>query len=258
LVVASGLLPSTLGVADAIDRTVRAALRLRGVRASAELRRAADAVIVLENEAKDYAGKEELFLQLVDAVLDGRRVRADYRSPRKARAERIDVWCASIGLYKGGLYLLGVPPGDDGKGAHWYALERFEGALAPDARAGNIDGAVRLRALDVARRRWGPAARGRGGETVVAVRFPAAVAPYVRARPWHPAAEWADDPDGAVVMSIRLAGETTMFETWVKSWGDMARVLRPPEMAERVAAELERAARGHRDAAAAFAAELAR
>jgi predicted DNA-binding transcriptional regulator YafY len=250
LVVAAQLLPSNLGVADAIERTVRASLRLRGMKASAELRRASDAVLVLENEAKDYAGKEELYLAFVDAVLEGRRVRVAYRSPRR-KPEQLVIWCASVGLYKGGLYVLGVSADDDGRGAHWYALERFEGPPVADVRAGVIDHAVRVRAIETAKRRWGPATRGRGSEQVIAVKFSRAVAPYVRARPWHPSAEWSDDEDG-VVMSIRLLGETVMFETWLKSWGQEARVLRPLEMAERLADDLARAAEGHLKAARAF------
>jgi hypothetical protein len=53
-------------------------------------------------------------------------------------------------------------------------------------------------------------------------------------------------------MSIRLLGETVMFETWLKSWGQEARVLRPLEMAERLADDLARAAEGHLKAARAF------
>ena len=35
-------------------------------------------------------------------------------------------------------------------------------------------------------------------------------------------------------MSLRLSGQTDMFESWVKSWGAEVQVLRPREMAERM------------------------
>jgi predicted DNA-binding transcriptional regulator YafY len=117
LFVASQLLPAHLGVREAVDRTVRAALRLRGMKAAAELRRLEDAVVVLENDAKDYAGKADIFAVLVDAVLEGRRVRVRYTSPKRGKAEDETFFAASIGLYKGGLYVLAVPPGDGGSGA---------------------------------------------------------------------------------------------------------------------------------------------
>jgi predicted DNA-binding transcriptional regulator YafY len=53
-------------------------------------------------------------------------------------------------------------------------------------------------------------------------------------------------------MAIRLAGETAMFESWVRSWGPEVQVLRPREMAERIADSFESAAKKHRAAAREF------
>lgn len=263
LFVAAHLLPAHLGVREAVDRTVRASLRLRGMKAAAELRRLEDAVMVLENDAKDYQGKAEVFALLVDAVLDGRRVRARYRSPKRSRADEEEFFAASIGLYKGGLYVLAVPPGDDGGEPAWRALERVEGTPVVDEEGPRLSLEVRRRALEEARRRWGPArprgADRRGKEQVITLHFSEAVAPYVLARPWHPAAEveaWPAQEGGGVRMSLRLSGATDMLESWVKSWGREAQVLRPPEMAERIAAELEDAAARHREASARFARAL--
>ncbi len=261
LVVAARLLPANLGIHEAIDATVRAALRLRGLKASAELRRASDAVLVLESDAKDYTGKQAIFDAFVDAVLEGRRVTAKYRSPRKRVGADIDIYCASIGLYKGGLYVLGVDSAainDVDALAHWYALERFDDAPQAVNTATRLPPHARLRAVDDARARWGPAARHAHQDKpqVVALRFTKEVAPYVRARRWHDAAEWEDQRDGTIVMSMRINGETGMFESWVKSWGHQVQVLRPLEMAERIAQDLQDAAHAHRAAAAQFAAAL--
>ncbi len=256
LMVAAQLLPAHLGVREAVDRTVRAALRLRGMKAAAELRRLEDAVLVLENDAKDYQGKAEVFAALVDAVLEGHKVKVRYRSPKGARSEDEVFFPASIGLYKGGLYVLAVPPGDDGNGASWRALERVEAAPQVERRSA-LRPEVRRRAIDDARSRWGPA-RPRGREQVITLHFGAAVAPYVLARPWHARAEaeaWPVELGGGLRMSLRLSGQTDMFESWVKSWGAEVQVLRPREMAERIAADLEAAARRHRDASARFSDE---
>ena len=265
LLVAAQLLPAHLGIKEAVDRTVRAALRLRGMKAAAELRRMEDAVLVLENDAKDYRGKEDVFKKLVDAVLEGRRVKLRYRSPKKSEADNEDVFAASIGLYKGGLYLLAVPLDDDGRQPSWKALERIED-LVVSARGPALPLAVRPRAIEEARRRWGPARprsailkSGEARAQVITLHFSEAAAPYVLARPWHTAVDvepWPKSRGGGLRMSLRLTGQTDMFESWVKSWGTQVQVLRPSDMAERIAADLRAAADAHRQAAREFARSL--
>lgn len=250
LLVAAQLLPAHLGVREAVDRTVRTALRLRNMKAASELRRIEDTVLVLENDAKDYKGKADVFGAIVDAVLDGRRVRIAYRSPKKRESSTDEGHCASIGLYKGGLYVLVVPQGE------WKALERIESIARVDGATLTLD--VRLRAIDHARARWGPA-RPSTGEQVITLHFSEAAAPYVLARPWHARAEserWPASEGGGLRMSIRLAGQTDMFESWVKSWGQEVQVLRPRAMAERIATDLEAAARAHRESAEKFARDV--
>jgi predicted DNA-binding transcriptional regulator YafY len=248
LVVAAALLPANLGVREAVDRTVRAALRVRGMKLAGELRRLEDAVLVLENDAKDYTGREEIFEALFDAVLEGRLVDVVYTSPRTG-AEHRRLFPASIGLYRGGLYVLGVDEDDDGAQARWWALERFDDVPVTVGTA-RLKASARLKALSSARRRWGPA-RPRD-EFVVTLRFSPSAAPFVRARPWHAEVDIDTDEDGGVRMSMRLAGETLMLESWLKSWGSEVQVLRPTWLAERIAVDLEQAAARHRAAAAQF------
>jgi predicted DNA-binding transcriptional regulator YafY len=252
LFVASALLPRSLGIKEAVDRTVRASLRLSGLKAAGELRRLEDAVVVLENDAKDYQGKTELFQSLVDAVLDGSRVRVRYRSPKRAKAEDESFFCASIGLYKGGLYVLAVNPDAE---PIWRALERIEGTPLVEGKA-KLSMTDRQRALDEARSRWGPA-RPRQRAQLITLHFCEAAAPYVLARPWHAKAEVEPWPGGGLRMSLRLSGATDMFESWVKSWGAEVQVLRPADMALRISDEMLDASRRHRAASEDFAREIA-
>jgi predicted DNA-binding transcriptional regulator YafY len=253
LLVAASLLPTNLGVREAVDQTVRAALRVRGMKAAAQLRAFEDAVVVLENDAKDYTGRAEVFHALVEAVLVGQAVTVTYQSPKKRGPRDATFWPATVGLYKGGLYVLGVPLNDDGHQAAWWALERMVGVARP-APAPKLTTGIRLAALAEARRRWGPARPSAPGakEQVITLHFSAQAAPYVRARPWHGNVEIADWDDGGVRVSVRLTGETPMFESWVMSWGKEVQILRPRVMAERVAAELAAAAAAHRTAAQQF------
>jgi predicted DNA-binding transcriptional regulator YafY len=262
LLVAAALLPAKLGVRDAVDRTVRAALRLRGMRAASEMKRFEDAVLVLENDAKDYEGKADVFGALIDACLAGELLEVRYRTPRLLGEQLERFYCASIGLYRGGLYALAVAEGDDGTRPVWRAVERIqaEPVAFPDAPLLTVE--ARLRALDEAGRRWGPA-RPREGEAddeqVITLHFSARAAPYVLARPWHPRADveaWPEEEGGGARMAIRLSGQTMMFESWVRSWGPEVQVLRPRDMAERLASSFEDAARAHREAAARFERDL--
>jgi predicted DNA-binding transcriptional regulator YafY len=256
LLVAAALLPAHLGVKEAVDSTVRAALRLRGMKASTELRRLEDAIVVLENDAKDYGGKHEVFSSLLDATLAGELVEVQYRSPQDASFRRERFYSATIGLYRGGLYTLAVGENDSGENPVWRALERIETSPKLDAAAPKLEAGVRLRALREAKRRWGPARpRPAEDEQLITLHFSERVAPYVQARPWHPLAEtevWPASEGGGVRMAIRLAGETAMFESWVRSWGPEVQVLRPREMAERIADSFESAAKKHRAAALEF------
>lgn len=262
LLVAAALLPSHLGVREAVDSTVRAAMRLRGLKAAGELRRLEDAVRVLENDAKDYEGLGEVFGALVDACLSGELVEVRYRSPLSARSQLERFYVATIGLYRGGLYALAVPAAGNEQSDRevtWRAIERITDLPIVVSEQPALSAKARLAALDEASRRWGPARPRRGAkEQVITLHFSKAVAPYVLARPWHPRAEleaWPEEEGGGVRMGLRLSGETSMFESWVRSWGAEVQVLRPAEMAERMAASLEAAARGHREAAARFARE---
>lgn len=266
LVVAAALLPKNLGVREAVDKTVRQALRVRGLRLAGELRRLEDAVLVLENDAKDYTGREDVFEALFDAVLEGSLVELEYRSPRRG-AERLRVWPAAIGLYRGGLYVLGVVPGQPPALGRWWALERVEDVPVVVAGAARLGAGERRAAIAAARARWGPASplpmssdpssSSSMEETVVTLHFSARAAPFVRARPWHTAVDMEPWADGGVRVSLRLQGETFMFESWLLSWGPEVQVLRPRALAERLALEHERAANAHRVASHAFAEGLA-
>jgi predicted DNA-binding transcriptional regulator YafY len=261
LLVAAALLPARLGVRDAVDRTVRAALRLRGMRAATEMKRFEDAVMVLENDAKNYEGKAEVFGALIDACLSGELLEVRYRTPRLAEEQTLRIYGASIGLYRGGLYVLTVHAGTDGSRPVWRAVERIQGEPRTIADAPELSVEVRLRALDEAKNRWGPARpRDEGDDDqVITLHFSAGAAPYVLARPWHARAEieaWPEEQGGGARMAIRLSGQTAMFESWVRSWGPEVQVLRPKAMAERLAESFERAARAHREASERFEQEL--
>jgi predicted DNA-binding transcriptional regulator YafY len=249
--VAAALLPQNLGIRESLERTVKAALRVRGMSASTTLKKWENLVLVLENNAKNHHGAAPRFAEMMDAAVQGDVVRMEYRSPKRGATVET-FWPAGFGLYRGGLYVLAVPVGDDGTRATWLAFERIEGSLRREPRP-RLGAGVRARALREAGARWGPSPAPHGDrEVVVTMRFSTSAAPYVRARPWHAHMELAVQPDDTLLAGLRLKGETAQFESWVKSWGREVQVLRPRWLAERIADDLEAAASAHRDAARQF------
>lgn len=260
LLVAAALLPSNLGVREAVDSTVRAALRLRGLKAAVELRRVENAVTVLEDNSKNYSEFHGHFQLLMDATLSGHQVVIEYESAQKERrTERC--YCATIGLYRGGLYCLSVEAKGEGQHPRWLAMERIKSVQRLDDEP-VLETVVRIRALREASARWGPArphpSHSDSDKQVITLHFSERVVPYVLARPWHADAQiehWPEEEGGGLRMGIRLSGDTSLFESWVRSWGPEVQVLRPFDMAERIAESFQRAASLHRAAARQWQAE---
>lgn len=82
------------------------------------------------------------------------------------------------------------------------------------------------------RDRWGI---GFGDETEVHLRFSPAVAPRVRESVWHPSQSLVEQPDGALLMTLRVAG-TLEITPWILSWGNEVEVLGPAELRRTIAA----------------------
>lgn len=74
------------------------------------------------------------------------------------------------------------------------------------------------------------------------VEFDALVADEVRARRWHPQQKVATSPDGRVRLQLPIVARERLVR-WVLGFGDRARVVEPPELAEEIAGRLERAAK---------------
>ncbi len=85
------------------------------------------------------------------------------------------------------------------------------------------------------------AIRGTGPPQVVRLRFGPAVACYIRERQWHTTQELTDQPDGGVLVTLRLT-HTLEVKRWALSFGGDCEVLEPPELREEIQQELNRMA----------------
>ena len=73
---------------------------------------------------------------------------------------------------------------------------------------------------------------GQGSHEVV-IRFDELVSDYIREKKWHDSQTLTELKDGGVELRMTLSGLAEV-ERWVLSWGGNARVLQPPDLAQRV------------------------
>lgn len=77
----------------------------------------------------------------------------------------------------------------------------------------------------------------------VVIDFDAHAAEYVRMRRVHPTQKLAATAGG--VRLTMTVGNLTQLTSWVLEWGQRARAVEPPELVQRVKAELEGALKGY-------------
>lgn len=85
--------------------------------------------------------------------------------------------------------------------------------------------------------------RGSGEPVEVVLRFDAYQARWIRERTWHPSQSLEEQPDGGLVLRLRVSGEGDLLR-WVLQYGRHVEVLQPTSLRERVSLEL-RAATEH-------------
>ena len=75
------------------------------------------------------------------------------------------------------------------------------------------------------------------GETQeVKIRFSASQAPYIRERTWHPRQKIETEPDGSIILTLKVA-DLGEVKFWLIGFGVEAEVLEPAELRDDVKAE---------------------
>jgi predicted DNA-binding transcriptional regulator YafY len=75
----------------------------------------------------------------------------------------------------------------------------------------------------------------------VEIEFESRVAPFVRARVWHPSQQIRDESNGRVVLSLNVCHDWAL-RNWILGWGPSARVVLPKSLANEIRADLNAAA----------------
>jgi predicted DNA-binding transcriptional regulator YafY len=79
----------------------------------------------------------------------------------------------------------------------------------------------------------------------VEIEFTADVAPYVRARVWHPSQDVRENGDGQMRLTMDVCHDWAL-RSWILSWGPFARVVSPAPLARAIRADLDAAGAQYR------------
>jgi predicted DNA-binding transcriptional regulator YafY len=187
---------------------------------------------------KNYSEKTDELDDLFQAVSDLRPLSLLYKSIGKDKEERITIHPYAMVLHKDSIYCVGLHADksevrtfllDRMRDTQAAATERFE--LPKDFAIDDyFQGEFGI---------WKSTERFK-----VVIDFDAHAAEYVRMRRVHPTQKLAATATGMrLTMTV---GNLTQLTSWVLEWGQRARVVEPPELVERVRAELEGALKGYK------------
>lgn len=178
------------------------------------------------DQAADIVGR------LLEATLHYRVATMRYHSVSSGGIKDYTIHPSRLAFAQGGLYLLAYVPAY--KGIRTFAIDRISSVsleketFTPKQPIGED---VFANSLGV---NTGPAAR-------VEIEFASRVAPYVRARVWHPSQQLREGEEGGVVLSMNVCHDWAL-RSWILSWGPFALVVAPRGLAKDVESDLAAAA----------------
>jgi predicted DNA-binding transcriptional regulator YafY len=206
----------------------------RGPNAGVSDARLEERFLYLPFAPKDYTARAQELDDLFQAVADLRPLRCLHLHEVDGKEERIVLHPYAMVLYKDAIYCVAknLKTGDVQtvlldhlSDTECLTAERFEippGFSVEDHFQGQFG-------------IW-----NRGEPRRVVIDFDARVADFVKTRRVHPSQRLEALPRGGVRMRIDI-GDLTELATWVLGFGGTAKVVEPPELAERVTSELEEA-----------------
>lgn len=181
--------------------------------------------------AQGGASSSDIVDKLLEATLHFRAATMRYHSVSSARVKDYLVHPYRLAFAQGGLYLLAfVPEYDD---VRTFAVDRIASVSLEKQTftpRQNVAEDVFANSLGV---NTGPAARAE-------IEFDARIAPYVRARVWHPSQQVREEADGALRVTLDVCHDWAL-RSWILSWGAFAKVVAPPALAAQIRADLQSA-----------------
>ena len=170
--------------------------------------------------------------RLLEGTLHFRVATMRYHSVSSARVKDYLIHPYRLVFAQGGLYLLAYVP--EYKDVRTFAVDRIKAvslekqSFTPKERIGTE---VFANSLGV----------NTGEPERVEIEFEPRVAPFVRARVWHPSQQVRDGNNGRIVLSLDVCHDWAL-RNWILGWGAFARVISPAALADEIRADLNAAA----------------
>jgi predicted DNA-binding transcriptional regulator YafY len=186
--------------------------------------------------ARGGSSSPDLVARLLEATLHYRVAHMKYNSVSSGRMKEYMVHPYRLAFAQGGLYLLGYVP--EYKDVRTFAVDRIA-SVSLDKQTFTPTGAI---PDDVFGNSLGV---NTGPPSHVEIKFDTRVAPYVRARVWHPSQSLRDAADGSVVLALDVCNDLAL-RSWILGWGPSARVLAPAALAADIRTDLKHASAQYR------------
>jgi len=169
--------------------------------------------------------------RLLEGTLHHRAATMRYHSVSSGRAKDYLIHPYRIAFAHGELYLLAfVPEYDD---VRTFAVSRIQ--------AVSLEKQTFTPRKELTDDVFGNSLGVYSGPTApVEIEFEARIAPYVRARVWHPSQEVKDADAGRVRLSMQVCHDWAL-RSWILGWGPLARVLAPAALAHEIQSDLQSA-----------------
>src|SRR6266498_1319222 len=171
--------------------------------------------------ARGGAASPDLVARLLEATLHYRVAHMKYNSVSSGRMKDYVIHPYRLAFAQGGLYLLAYVP--EYKDVRTFAVDRIASVslekqtFTPKERIGTE---VFANSLGV----------NTGEPQRVEIEFEPRVAPFVRARVWHPSQQVREAANGRVVLSLDVCHDWAL-RNWILGWGPSARVVSPAALA---------------------------
>ena len=185
--------------------------------------------------AQAVSPKTKEIAQLLDATLQHRQVVMRYHSFSSEREKAYTIEPSRLVFAQGALYLMAYVP--EYSQVRTFAVDRIKSLSVTEERFEPVesDEAVFAHSLGV----------HHGTPERVEIVFEPRIAPYVRERMWHSSQTVRDEPDGRITVTLNVSNDFAL-RSWILSFGALAKVVTPPELAEAIAAETEKTASRYR------------
>ncbi|HTI37753.1 MAG TPA: transcriptional regulator [Vicinamibacterales bacterium] len=179
---------------------------------------------------KDDRRTRDILARAIDASLEQRRAIMRYDSVSSRRAKEYIVEPHRLAYAHGGIYLIAYVP-EYGQ-LRTFALERIETFAITDER---------FEPRPLPEHSFEHSLGVHSGTPVdVAIEFDPRVAEYVKGRDWHRSQTVQDLPDGGVRMTLNVCDDRPL-RSWILSFGPLARVLAPSQLAQEILEEIQEA-----------------